>query len=93
MIPKPYDALMDSSELKGVFLFSQTLPTSVNKLISIGLSDILFSGLDKSILDTKILLPPTYEVYESLGPAPKESKPLSHFPPKENLLSVDTTLF
>ena len=33
------------------------------------------------------MFPPTYEVLEFLGPAPKASKPLNHLPPRENLLS------
>ena len=39
-----------------------------------------------------MLLPPTYDVLEFLGPAPKLSKPLSHLPPSENLSSVKISL-
>ena len=87
-MPKPYEALILSFEYAGFVLLSKILPTSVKTLKSIGLSVSLKIGRCKSNFETIKLFPPTYEVVDSLGPAPKLSNPLSHLPPRPNLSST-----
>ena len=54
--------------------------------------DLPFHFINIPKLKTPLLLPPTYEFLEFLGPAPKLSKPLNHLPPRANLSSVSISL-
>ena len=71
---------------------SKTVPASINKFKSIGLSLFFTIGRCKSKFVETILFPPTYEVLEFLGPTPKESNPLKDLPPKSNLSSFGSSL-